>query len=80
LEKRQHESKANQQPLQKRQQLEKKNLKVAKAGMWQPLEKRLAEEFLKSAGILCKKDAAFLLGKATPSKRGSLWKKGGCLP
>ena len=55
-------------------------MKVAKAGMWQPLEKRLAEEFLKSAGILCKKDAAFLLGKATPSKRGSLWKKGGCLP
>ena len=58
----------------------KKKLKVAKAGMWQPLEKRLAEEFFKSAGILCKKDAAFLLGKATPSKRGSLWKKGGCLP
>ena len=43
-------------------------------------KKRLAEESLKSAGILCKKDAAFLLGKATPSKRGSLWKKGGCLP
>jgi hypothetical protein len=79
LEKRQHESKANQQPLQKGSNW-KKNMKVAKAGMWQPLEKRLAEEFLKSAGILCKKDAAFLLGKATPSKRGSLWKKGGCLP
>ena len=43
--------------------------------MWQPLEKRLAEEFLKPAGILCKKDAAFLLGKATPQKEGAFGKK-----
>ena len=64
------------QPLQKRlaskQNMcslwKKRFLKVAKTGMWQPLEKRLAEVFKLSRNSL-KKRYCFSLGQATPLKK-----------
>ena len=81
MEKRQHESKkptafAKKASKQTKhvQPLEKRFLKVAKTGMWQPLEKGLAEVFKLSRNSL-KKDTVFLLGRQPPQKDGAFGKK-----
>ena len=50
-------------------------MKVAKAGMWQPLEKRLAEEFLNQQEFFVKKMLLFSWARQPPQKEGAFGKK-----